>query len=442
MQIRKSVILALRMLLWKGTMEKNSRLHPLVLIQSALLLLLLGVLLAFGKGQNLVYGGASLALLIVYHLVIDYRITTERLASSGLMNAYVIIYLLLCTFVVMTTVGDEESPFWIVYFLPIVIAAANLNLRGTMLTSSAALVLYIFHLPPKMYHDPKIRVEGLPEFIGFGVMFFLVGALVQTFAQQNRRQLALKQQLNEKLLENQQHLKDSLERLSAAEESLRTKERLASLGAMSAGIAHEIRNPLGIISSSAQLLDREIANADARQLLDIIQEESSRLNGLITDFLTFGRQLEPHRQPCELAGLVMRCLDSLRSTAEQKGVTIAFDNRCGRCEANVDTDMIQQVLLNLMLNALDATPGGGRVDVSLGMQASHIDIVVRDSGCGIPTENLGRIFDPFFTTKGNGTGLGLANTYKIMQSHGGTLQVNSRVGTGSTFTASLPIEVI
>jgi two-component system sensor histidine kinase HydH len=314
-----------------------------------------------------------------------------------------------------------------------------LKLKGTVVTCTVALILFIAHLPPHMYLNPRERVEELPELIGFGIMFFLVGVLVQTFARQNRLQLAMKQQLNDKLLENQQHLRDSLERLETAEASLRTKERLASLGEMSAGIAHEIRNPLGIISSSAQLLDREFANTDARQLLEIIQEESTRLNGLITEFLTFGRQLEPQRQSCDLAALVVRVLDSLQNAAQQKGITLDLD--CSPCIASVDADMMQQVLLNLLLNALEATGPGGRVHVALQQHPEHLDIVVGDSGRGIPEENLAKVFDPFFTTKSEGTGLGLANAYKIMQSHDGSLKVTSHVGEGSTFTASLPLEI-
>ena len=424
-------------------MEETTHSRTFALIQSGLFLLLLLLLIAFGKGPPLIYGSFSLVLLIAYHLIIDYRFTTSRLVSSGLINAYVAVYLFLCALVVWNTKvpGQDESNFWIVFFLPITVAAAHMRLRGTIVTCTVALVLFIAHLPPRMYLNHKERVQELPELIGFGIMFFLVGILVQTFARQNRLQLALKQQLNDKLLENQQHLKDSLERLETAEESLRTKARLASLGEMSAGIAHEIRNPLGIISSSAQLLDREVANKEARQLLEIIQEESTRLNGLITEFLTFGRQLEPHRQPCDLAALVSRILDSLQNAAQQKGITFDLDLECVTSLASVDADMMQQVLLNLLLNALEATAPGGRVRVALQRYPECLDIVVGDSGCGIPAENLSRVFDPFFTTKSGGTGLGLANAYKIMESHGGSLKVVSRAGEGSTFTASLPLEI-
>lgn len=421
-------------------MKDINRLRTLALIQSGFFLLLFLLLLFFGKGANLIYGGCSFALLVGLHIFVEYRMTTTRLASSGFINAYVVGYLLLCTLVVWTTRGNEESPYWIVFFLPIIIAASNLTLKATLTTCIAALLMFISHLPPRMYLDHKERTEEFPEMFGFGIMFFMVGVLVHTFAHQYRQQLDLKQQLNEKLLENQQNLKDSLGRLEVAEANLRTKDRLASLGEMSAGIAHEIRNPLGIISSSAQLLEGEIANADARQLLDIIQEESTRLNGLITDFLIFGRQLEPQRENCDLAALVLRNLDHLHSAAEQKGLMLRFERHCENCEAFVDADMMQQVLLNLILNALDATPAEGEIVVTVQRTEDRLEVFVQDNGCGIQLADQEKIFDPFFTTKSHGTGLGLANAYKIIESHGGTLTVQSTPGEGCTFAVSLSAE--
>lgn len=423
-------------------MSEYKHLRPLAFIQSGLFLLLLILLLAFGKGPNLFYGVLSFLLLIGYQLFADFKYTTERINAAGLMGLHVAIYLLLCTLVVWATTGEEESPFWIVYYLPIVVGAASLRLWGTLCTCAAALTMFISQLPPSMYLDPHRRVEELPELVGFGMMMILVGVLVQTFAQQNRRQLALKEELNQRLLHNQEVLKESLQRLEAAEESLRRKERLASLGEMSAGIAHEIRNPLGIISSSAQLLDRQVDDADARQLLDIIQEESARLNSLITEFLTFGRQLEPQRRPCDLATLILRGLDYLRGSAEQKGVSLTFDRQCEQCEAEVDADMLQQVLLNLLLNALDATPAGGEIRVTLQPAPGRLEISVSDTGRGIAPELIDRIFNPFFTTKAEGTGLGLANAFKIMQSHDGDLTVVSTPGQGSRFTLTLPAETV
>lgn len=418
-------------------MERAQSPRDVPFIQIALFLLLLLLWFIFQQGWVLVLGAASLLLLMAYHLYVDIRLKEQSLA-----NIHIVLYLALCTFVVWSTraSGNEESPFWIVFFLPIVVTASQKSLKATLATCSAALVLFIAHVPPEMYLEVQERKEALPELVGFGVMFYLVGTMVQMLAQQIRRQLALKVQLNEKLLENQQRLKDSLARLEAAEESLRIKERLASLGEMSAGIAHEIRNPLGIISSSAQLLDREIANADARQLLDIIQEESSRLNGLITDFLTFGRQLDPHCQVTDMEALIVRAMDQLRPAAEHKDIILEFGRQCGDCRAEVDADMLQQVLLNLLLNALQATPPGGSIRISLARSAEHLFLHVRDTGCGIPPDIIGKVFDPFFTTKSDGTGLGLANAYKIIESHDGTLEVVSRVEEGTTFSIKLPLE--
>ena len=135
--------------------------------------------------------------MIGLHLFIDYRSTSAQLASPGFTNTNVIIYLLLCTLVAWTTSGKEESPYWVLYFLPIVIAPSNLSFKATLATCGAALLMFISHLPPRMYLGHKERVEEFPQLFGFGIMFFMVGILVYTFADQYRHRLSLKQQLNE-----------------------------------------------------------------------------------------------------------------------------------------------------------------------------------------------------------------------------------------------------
>jgi len=419
-------------------MPESYRLRIVTLVQGGLFLSLLLLLLTFEHSGRFIIGGAAFTLLIGFHFYIDrdFRTLVNESPQRGVLS--VVLYLLLCTLVVWFTRGEEESPLWIVFFLPIVVGASYFGFRGTLITCGAALLLFISHLPPRMYLQHQARVEEFPELLGFGVMFFLVGILIQDFAQQNRLQLNRTQQLNEQLLKNQKHLKQSLEQLETAEKTLKAKEKMASLGELSAGIAHEIRNPLGIISSSAQMLDTEFADQNARQLLDIIQEEATRLNGLITDFLFFGRQLEPQLCDCDLPVLIARDIESLRPIADEKGVGLTFDNRSKQSVERVDPAMIQQVLLNLLLNALEATESGGQVSILLRSEDTGFSIAVSDTGCGIPPENRDKVFDPFFTTKGNGTGLGLANSYKIIQSHGGELTLTSTVGQGSTFTLTLP----
>lgn len=412
--------------------------RPVTLAQSGTLILLLVLLFLFDHGPHLLFGGLSFLLLSLYHILTDHSYTPEQIRSSNLLFPHLVIYLLLCSLLIWTTTGDEESPYWIVYSLPITIAATNLGLLSTLVTCAASFSLYA--AITYSFLTAEKSVEEAPELVIFGLMLFIIGVLVQTFSEQNRRQLLQQRELNDRLLEQQEALKESLSRLEAAEENLRRNDRLAALGEMSAGIAHEIRNPLGIISSSAQLLGRRLtAPAPAvGQLLDIIQEETRRLNGLITDFLTFGRPARPSRQRVDLSGLVRRAVDHVQSMAERKGVTVVADLPPTPLPASVDAEMVQQVLLNLLLNALDATADGGAVNVSLGRESSRVRLDVSDNGCGIAEEIRTKIFNPFFTTKEKGAGLGLANAHRMVEAHGGEISVQSVPGRGSVFTVWLP----
>ncbi|BCR06355.1 sensor histidine kinase [Desulfuromonas versatilis] len=416
--------------------------QPLTLAQSGTLLFLLILLFLFARGPYLVYGGASFCLLAAYHVLTDHRFGTEQIRAAGLLIPHIGIYLLICTIVIWTTTGESESPYWVIYMLPIAAAASSMGLRGVLTTCAAASLLFLSQVPAEMYLDPKERHEEIPELMMFFIALFIVGVLIQAIVAQNRRQLEVQKGLNEKLLANQQALQESLARLEAAEESLRRKERLAALGEMSAGLAHEIRNPLGIVSSSAQLLGRKINQppAGVGELLDIIQEETARLNGLVSDFLSFGRPAPPNRRRCDLQAEVLRAVEHVRGVAEQKGIVLAGPEPTAPQQASVDPEQLQQVLLNLLLNAIDATPAGGRVEARVSRLEGAACIEIRDTGCGIPAEIRSQIFDPFFTTKEKGTGLGLANASRIVDSHGGELKVDSTPDAGSVFFVILPLE--
>jgi len=413
--------------------------RPISLAKSALLVLLLALLLLFSRGEDLLYGVVSFSLLAGYHLFTDSRFSGEQIRGSGLMALHIGVYLLLCTLVVWVTTTEEESVNWIIYLLPVAVAAASLSLKQTLATCAVATVLFFSLVPPDFFLDPAKRVEEVPELLVFAITFFLVGVLIQSYSEQSRRQLARQRELNERLLQNQATLKESLDRLEAAEESLRRQDRLAALGEMSAGIAHEIRNPLGIISSSAQLLGRKVGEpaAGVRQLLDIIEEETVRLNGLISDFLTFGRPARPVLRLCDLRPIAAKAVEHIAAMARERSVAIEAELPVDPVAAQVDPDMLQQVLLNLLLNALEASRPGGRVVVRLQPADAALRLEVDDNGCGIPPENLSKIFNPFFTTKEEGTGLGLANAHRIIEMHGGRLDVSSSAA-GTTFSVTLP----
>lgn len=403
--------------------------------RSALLLFLLALFFAFNRGPDLLFEALAFCLLIAYQWLTDWRFTGEQIREAGLLIPHIVLYLALCTLVVWVTTGDEESPYWIIFLLPVAVAAANLGLAGTLLTCSASAAIFALLVPIEVFRNPATRAEELPELLVFGVTFFLVGLLIQAFSEQHRRQLATQKTLNTAL-------EQSLVRLQEAEEGLRRQERLAALGEMAAGLAHEIRNPLGIISSSVQLLERKLNRQGSaqHQLFAIIQEETLRLNDLVADFLTFGRPLTLNRRPGDLRDLADRCLKQVQALAEQRGIALTAVLTEQPLTAVFDGERLQQTLLNLLLNALEASPAGGRVEVRLTRERDAAAIVVQDAGCGIPPENLSRIFNPFFTTKDKGTGLGLANAHKIAELHGGALTVASLPGKGSTFTLRIPRE--
>jgi two-component system sensor histidine kinase HydH len=228
---------------------------------------------------------------------------------------------------------------------------------------------------------------------------------------------------------------------SANDEMVRAS-KLALLGEMSAGIAHEIRTPLGIIRNSAQLLERRMqANADpeATEWAVYIREESDRAARVVTTLLDFVRQVPPAKAEADLLSVAKRAATLLTSESSSRGVTLAIANR-EPVRLFCDSDQIQQVLLNLMLNALQATPRGGRVDVEMMPSGTGVEIAVRDTGCGIPAELAGQLFEPFTSHREGGIGLGLAIVQRIVRAHGGEVRAANRDGRGAEFVVWLPGE--
>ncbi len=225
----------------------------------------------------------------------------------------------------------------------------------------------------------------------------------------------------------------------ALEEEVRRADRLAAVGKLAAGMAHEIRNPLASMSGSVQLLREELvtASGEHRRLMDIVLRETDRLNDLITDFLLFARPGSPKREPVDLAAVVEETAALVGAGRDR---TVQVDLRVERPLPTVgDARELRQVFWNLIVNAEQAMPRGGRIEVVGRLAAGDaIEVTVKDGGDGIVLKDLSKIFDPFFTTKPNGTGLGLAIVHRIVQSHGGTIAVASRPGAGSTFTLRLP----
>jgi len=215
-------------------------------------------------------------------------------------------------------------------------------------------------------------------------------------------------------------------------------ERLATAGEMAAGAAHEIRNPLTSIRSAIQHLRGDYEDTSPRaELIDDILAEVDRINEIVEALLSFARPAQVKFESVDLAELVRQAAALIDARARVSGVTVKIDGPASLPLA-ADGNLIKQVVLNVMMNALQAMPDGGTLSIAVERVGSAAEIRIEDSGCGIALEDRERIFDPFFTTKKEGTGLGLSVCYGIVQRHGGEIEVDSEIGVGSTVSIRLP----
>ena len=221
------------------------------------------------------------------------------------------------------------------------------------------------------------------------------------------------------------------------------QEKLASIGRLAAGVAHEINNPMTTILTSVMLMQEDTDPGDPRyQELQTITDETLRCSKIVTSLLAFARQVKPSKTAYNLNDVVMECAMLTRKQAAFNDVVLEESLSDDLPLTNIDKDKIEQALINLILNAIEATGPGGKVTLSVEFvpETETFEITVSDSGRGIPYEDMDKIFDPFFTTTKNGTGLGLAITLGIIEQHDGTVDVQSTLGEGTTFTIRLPLD--
>ena len=352
-----------------------------------------------------------------------------ELSSDTIGAALVIaLKLALCYWLVAET-GGVESSYYLIFWLPIVSAASNLGLGGTLLNSLISSAVYLSFLFFVDFETNYIPPEGQRELTVRVLFFFLSAVLVNRFATENRAKTEHLAQVNRELREAQAEVQRS--------------ERLAALGQLSAGLAHEIRNPLGVISASAEILEKNVAdeNKVAREVSGFIRSEVHRTNELVTRFLNFTRPSPLQKEPANLNDVVRGAVSQLMEKVKGRKEDIQIRQDLHDVPRfSFDATLVESVVLNLLLNGYEAMSAGGTLVVRTRRNGSMAQIEVVDSGIGIKQDQLENIFNPFFTTKPDGVGLGLAMVSKFVDSHGGKITVNSRAGEGATFRVSLPLE--
>jgi signal transduction histidine kinase len=238
------------------------------------------------------------------------------------------------------------------------------------------------------------------------------------------------------------------ENLKQSQDTLRRADRLSSLGLLTAGLAHEIRNPLVAIRTFTQLLPERYDDAEFREgFQGLALKEVDRICGLINDLLSFARTSRPNVAEENLNEVVDGIARILETEAKEKGVEITRDYNADLPKVWIDREQMKQVFMNLILNAIQAMGDGGSLFISTrlhskdesGASGKFLQVEIRDTGVGIPEENVEHIFDPFFTSKDEGSGLGLSISHQIVQEHGGYIVVESKIGNGTSFFINLPV---
>jgi len=236
-------------------------------------------------------------------------------------------------------------------------------------------------------------------------------------------------------------LKQAYQTLKANIEEMKNSEKLAAMGQFSASIVHELRNPLTSIEGFIQLLPRKYDSPKFRdKFIETTTRETERINKFVDRLLKFGRPVELNLHLCEITKVILSVIESSRMQLSKSKIKVNENFNSGLPKINVDSELIVQVLSNLINNAIHAMPKGGSLTISAspGEKKNFITITIKDTGCGIAKQNLSKIFEPFYTTKSQGTGLGLAIIRNIIDKHNGSINCESIVGKGTSFIINLP----
>lgn len=329
-----------------------------------------------------------------------------------------------------------DSFYYLIFLIPIVSAATMFNFPGVIAVTAIASLSYFSFLLPIFVDWSNYELQpGQFNLLCLRVSFFaIVAYVVYEQAKAKRNEMERTREAAERLAESNRNLR-------LAEASLRRSERLAALGQLTAGLAHELRNPLGTIKASAEMLMKDSTRnrpAVMSEMAGYIRSEVDRMNGLIANFLDFAKPLQMHPVMADLRPVLEDVVRQQDGLARERGVTLSVHRADEPLSFVFDPDLLKLAISNLVQNAIQASASGQTVEIRAENARGNAMIFVTDHGTGIEPQHLENIFNPFFTTKPQGVGLGLAIVSKIVDEHRGHIKVFSETGTGTTFELALP----
>lgn len=396
-------------------------------LQDLIWVALFGALAAFGPDRS----AESILCLCALGL---FQLLEPRLVPRSRRGrvTFVVVKFAICYLLILSTGGIGSRYYWVLFF-PVISAATTLPQSWALIASVLASGIYLsfwkllpygFEVDPNEYPEVTMRAILLP----------VIGYLTQELAESNRAAARRAEAAADQLAEANRNLKE-------AEAAVRRTERLAALGQLSAGLAHELRNPLGTMKASAEMLAKQVepSNEVAREMAGFISSEVDRTNQLVTRFLDFARPMSVRLEKADLTQLIDQAVADIGKHVPPLNVAIYKNYSPDIPPFLLDAQLMERVIYNLLLNAAQASPPGGSITVKTRELNGTVEIAVIDRGSGIDPKHLENIFNPFFTTKSSGVGLGLAIVSKIIDEHDGKIAVESEPGSGTIFRIYLPL---
>jgi signal transduction histidine kinase len=340
------------------------------------------------------------------------------------------------TYVYYGIMADYQDVYVIIFFYPLIYAALVYRLRGVIISGLVFLAI-LFSYTFLFDYD----AVSLMRTLIFALFAFLVSSLTATLLNYLEHQI----ELNRQIFSLNNELNDYIERLQRTQQQLIQAAKLSSIGQLSASVAHELNNPLAGVLVYTKLIKEKITNENfdrekVQNSLEKIESAIDFCTGIIRGLLDFARQTEPLLRPVTISRAIDKAMSLVGHQAKMKLIEVVREESSSLPLVVADFNQLVQVIINLVVNAVQAMSEGSTLMVRTSVEDGWVRISVQDTGCGVPPENMDKLFTPFFTTKDEvkGVGLGLAVSYGIIERHGGRIEVQSEVGKGSTFTIVLP----